>query len=249
MTVTTRMQAPSYQIFNPDALDQIYASKVASDPIMGGIAYTLGAAHKMNKAGTQDQYLASQERFNRMAMALDAMEMQEKRKTKAMEIGGGLVKEGFDPANIPSSAEYLSAPDPMTDLIRSLVRAKTANQLSGGGGGGTKEYDTVQTTRTIPGTQTTETITERRAPGSKTPRTAGPSAGIPATPNAPVPSTPVGPNANAGAVNQEQQRLHATAVVGKDARPIATRPDGAVLWGSPTTGRTIAFTATGKEPR
>lgn len=251
MTVTTRTVAPSYRIFEPDALDQIYARTAATDPIMGGIANAFGIANRMNKEGSQNQYLASQERFNKMAAALDMMEMQEKRKTEALKIGGTLIGKGEDPTKVIGSDSIYSNPSDslLPGLMRGLIAAKTVGAANGGGGGGgTKEYDTIAETSRDIATGREITTTKRRAPGA-----------IDSTsPGGPKPdpskSTAVPSNVNKNVAQDKQVEARAKAALGGNA-VLAAQQNGATLWVNPnkrdSAGKpmTVTFDSTGKQVR
>ena len=133
MTVTTRTSAPSYKIFEPDVLDQIYANKVF-DPVMGGFAGALGSFHKMDKAGYQSDYLASQEKFNKMAAGIDMMEIEQKRREAAMKLMPGLMQHGTRAPHIRDIQELLTAEGIAADSAaalftnESLARASASNR-------------------------------------------------------------------------------------------------------------------------
>src|SRR5712664_4062961 len=109
MPVTTRMSAPNYKIFEPDALDAIYA-KGNLDPIMGGISYAFGNAHKMDNQIAAGQTLEAQDKFNKMAANLDAMEITNKTKQEALKIGGKLMELGEDPTKVLGSGDIYTNP-------------------------------------------------------------------------------------------------------------------------------------------
>jgi hypothetical protein len=226
MTVSTRTSAPSYKIFEPDTLDAVYA-KGNLDPIMGGISYAFGSAHKQNKAEYRDQYLASQEKFNRMAATLDAMEMDSKTKQEAMKLGVALIKEGEDPIKIIGASNVYANPadSSLPALKRNELQASINAKNASASASGKEGYDTISTVTTPPGSNQTVTVTQKRPAGKMS--TAAPSTVDPTT------STPVAPNANAAAVTRQQIQARAEAAVGRGAKIIDQSPSGATLWQGP----------------
>lgn len=234
MTVLTRTSAPSYKIFEPDALDQIYA-KGSLDPIMGGISYAFGSAHKQEAAGNQQQYLASQERFNRMAATLDAMEMDSKTKQAALKIGGELIAKGEDPAKIIGGD--LIYGDPAQNLLPGLLRDKIRSEINQnnapkGGGDKNKVVDT------YPYGGGTRTVTTAGAPVEQRP----------AEPTSKPGSTPVAPKDKSNTITQSVIRT-AQSALGPDAQWTATK-EGGSKWMSPSKpGVVIEFDKNGVAKR
>ncbi|CAB4197463.1 hypothetical protein UFOVP1323_29 [uncultured Caudovirales phage] len=225
MVVSTRLTAPNYKIFEPDSLDAIYA-KGNLDPIMGGISYAFGSAHKQEAANNQSSYLESQDKFNRMAAALDAMEIDSKTKQEAMKLGIGLIKEGEDPTKILGAGNVYANPadSSLPALKRGELQASINQKNSAASASGKEGYDTVQTVTTPPGSNQTVTVTQRRKPGVLE---TGAGKVNPTT------STPVQSNANAGAVNAQQIQARAEAAVGRGAKIIDQSPSGHTLWQGP----------------
>lgn len=239
MTVSTRTSAPSYKIFEPDALDQIYA-KGNLDPIMGGISYAFGSAHKQEAAGNQQQYLASQERFNKMAATLDAMEMDSKTKQAALKIGGELIAKGEDPTKIIGSD--LIYGNPNDSLVPGLMRRKTeseinANNSKGAGGG---EKDTYTESWTDPASGKDYVVKRQGSPS-----VIGPAPTKSTGTNAPAGSTPIA--SKAGTTNAQQIEVRAKAAAGPDAKIIQSSPSGATLWAG--SKGTATFDPSGKQVR
>lgn len=148
MTVSTRTSAPSYKIFEPDALDQIYA-KGALDPMMGGIAGSLALSHGANKAGYQDRYLASQKEFNNLAANLDMAEMDNRRKIELLKgavdlIGKGAATPDLDPGSLVG---LYTAPGYQNDTLGKSLRDLNAAKAQGARASGAstnKDYYTIQ---------------------------------------------------------------------------------------------------------
>ena len=161
MTVSTRTSAPSYKIFDPDALDVAYANGVISNPVMGGIASAAGITHSMSKMRNQDNYLASQEKFNEMAATLDAMEMDSKTKQKMMDVAGTLISKGEGPANVLGGSDIYNgnpAGALLPGLLRDKIAAETAAAGRSGNDGGVKEKHTVQTVDPVTGKTIVHTV-------------------------------------------------------------------------------------------
>ena len=233
MTVSTRTSAPSYKIFEPDALDAVYAKGVISDPIMGGIAGAMGLAHDMSKSRNQDNYLKSQDDFNRMAANLDLAEMDSKRKIELLKSAVDLIGKGAPTTDLNPGAldglyhgqGYLA--DTLGKSLRNLNDAKAEGARNGGGGGsGGKDSYTDQ----IP------FINADGTSGMRTVKKYG-------TPPA---STPAG-----GANNVIKQSIikAVTAALGPDAQGVPTS-DGGTKWQSPSKpGVVIMFDAQGNAKR
>lgn len=239
MAVSTRLTAPNYKIFEPDQLDAIYA-KGNLDPIMGGISYAFGSAHKAEAAGNQADYMQSQDKFNKMAAALDAMEIDSKTKQEAMKIAGTLIGHGEDPTKLQGGASiYNNATD---SLLPGLLRGKIQSEISKNQAAGTadrnKDSDTYKTTTVDPGTGTVVEQTSKRKPGQldMTPPNAG---------GNPKESTPI-PQKDNSAVLQQQIQTRAKAAAGPDAKLIDSA-NGATLWKG--SKGIVTFDPTGKQVR
>jgi hypothetical protein len=232
MAVSTRTSAPSYKIFEPDALDTTYAKGVISDPVMGGIAGAMGLAHDMSKMRNQDNYLASQEKFNKMAGNLDAMEIAQKQKAEILKAATTLLGHGAPTTSLEPGAlsglynqqGYLD--DTLGKSLRDLNAAKAEGARSGGGGSEGKDYYTVQSPVILPdGTVGTETV---RTQGKPPPRTS-----------------------TGGAANVVKQNIIKAvgAALGPDAKGVDTQ-NGGTKWTSPSKpGVVIEFDAQGNAKR
>lgn len=227
MTVTTRTSAPSYKIFEPDSLDAVYA-KGNLDPIMGGISYAFGSAHKQEKAGYQDQYLESQEKFNRMAATLDAMEIDAKTKQEAMKLGIGLIKEGEDPTKILGAGMVYANPadSSLPALKRGELQASINQKNSAASASGNESKDTYTESWTDTASGKDIVVKRQGKPSVLGPAPAKSSAVQPPAGSTPIPS-------KAGTVAPEQIRARAEAAVGRGAKVIDQSPSGATLWQGP----------------
>lgn len=239
MTVSTRITAPNYKIFEPDALDAIYA-KGNLDPIMGGISYAFGNAHKAEGVNNQQDYMQSQDKFNRMAAGLDAMEIDQKRKEAAMKIAGTLIGHGEDPTKLQGGADIYT--NPGDNLLPGMLRNKIASEInknnSGASADRSKDSDTVKETYVEPGSNKVVEVTHKGKPGSVQ---------IPSGPGVnPKGSTPIAPNANSGGNLQEQISIRAKAAAGPDAKLIQ-EANGATLWKG--SKGIVTFDPTGKQVR
>ena len=242
MPVTTRMSAPNYKIFEPDALDAIYA-KGNLDPIMGGISYAFGNAHKMDNQIAAGQTLEAQDKFNKMAANLDAMEITNKTKQEALKIGGKLMELGEDPTKVLGSGDIYT--NPADNLLPGLLRGKIQSEINKNNASATADRgagsDTYKTTYVEPGSGRVVETTSKRKPGVLDMNQA-PAAD-------PKASTPVQSNPNASGNVQQQIGVRAKAAVGPDARLLETAPSGHSIWASPSTKKTVVFDPTGKQIR
>lgn len=156
MPVNTRMSPPSYKVFEPDALDAIYA-KGQLDPVMGGIAYAFRKAHEGDSERAQADYLASQDRYNAMARDLDALEAKQRQ-------------------DLALATVYAKSEDPLgvlkQDVLRSIAARNNASAANAGANSG--PMTTVQNTYVTPEGQT---VVTQRGRGNSVP--------IPQRPNAP----------------------------------------------------------------
>jgi hypothetical protein len=231
MTVSTRTSAPSYKIFEPDALDAVYAKGVISDPIMGGIAGAMGLAHDMSKSRNQDNYLKSQADFNKMAANLDLAEMDSKRKIELLKgavdlIGKGAPTTSLEPGAL--SGLYTQegyGKDTLGRSIRDLNAAKAEGARNGGESGGKDSYTDQVLINNPDGTSSLRTIKRYGTPPA---------------------SAPAG-----GAANVIKQGVvkAVAAALGPDAKGESTQ-DGGTKWTSPTKpGVVIEFDAQGIKKR
>ena len=240
MTVSTRTSAPSYKIFEPDALDAVYAKGVISDPIMGGIAGAMGLAHDMSKSRNQDNYLKSQDDFNRMAANLDAMEMDSKTKQAALKIGGELIAKGEDPTKIIGSDLIYGSPG--DNLLPGLMRGKIQSDINANNskGAGSGEKDTYTESWTDPASGKDYVVKRQGSPA-----VIGPAPTKSTGTNAPASSTPIA--SKAGTTNAQQIEVRAKAAAGPDARLVQSSPSGATLWAG--SKGTATFDPSGKQVR
>ena len=142
MAVTTRMAAPSYKIYEPDALDAIYA-KGSLDPIMGGIAGAMGIAKRQNTIMDQEEFVRQQDRYNKMAANLDAMEIDSKTKQEALKEGVKLIMHGTDASGVKGIENILTPGAIGANDTASLYKTKVladAAKGSGGGDGGKESW-------------------------------------------------------------------------------------------------------------
>lgn len=227
MAVSTRLNAPNYKIFEPDALDAAYA-KGNLDPIMGGISYAFGSAYKQEKAGYQDKYLDSQEKFNRMAATLDAMEMDQKTKQEAMKLGIGLIKDGEDPTKILGAGMVYANPadSSLPALKRGELQASINQKNASASASGNEGKSTYTESWTDPASGK-DYVVKRQG----TPSTIGPPPVKGGGVNPPAGSTAI--PSKAGTVAPEQIRARAEAIAGRGAVIVDTRSDGATLWKGP----------------
>lgn len=246
MALNTRLSAPSYKIYEPDALDVALSNRVL-DPLQGGIAGAMLLAHGVDNTNAQKQYLESSDKFNQMARGLDAMEIAQKHKEAAMKIGGTLVQHGEDPTNIQGMEDVFRNVN--GSLLPGLLRSKIGAEIAGIGAKANADrnasMDTVQETYTDPGTGVTRTVTHKGKAG----RIDIPDRGS----VDPTASTPI-PNANPAtakaATNQIIQRA-AAAVGASDVSQLSGGKDagGNYVIKNTASGKTATFDSSGKQLR
>lgn len=241
MVVSTRISAPNYKIYEPDALDAIYA-KGNLDPIMGGISYAFGNAHRLNSQMDQEDFTRQQDRYNKMAAALDAMEIDSKTKQEALKIGGTLIGKGEDPTKVRGSELIYNDPadNALPGLERGVLSSKIAQQNAAASADKSKDSDTFTTKSIDPGTGVEQTVTSKRKPGGTTPIATVPQGADPRA------STPV--PANTG--NAEAQiRARIAAAVGTDKPVVRDNGNGTFTVASPDGKRTAIFDNKGNQKR
>lgn len=192
MALNTRLSAPTYKIFEPNALDVALSQRVL-DPLQGGIAGAMLLSHSVDNQNAQQQYLASSDKFNQMARGLDAMEIAQKHREAAMKIGGTMVEHGEDPTNIQSMEDVFK--NVGGSLLPGLLRSKIQSEIAANGAKANADrgasMDTVKRTYTDPGTNETIEVTSKGKAGridipARTTVDPAGSTPIPASPNAPV---------------------------------------------------------------
>lgn len=247
MAVSTRMAAPNYKIYEPDALDAIYA-KGNLDPIMGGISYAFGQAKRQNTAMDQEEFMRQQAQYNKMAAALDAMEIDAKTKTEAMKIGGDLILKGEDPTKVlAGDSIYKNSGDSLLPgMLRNKIAADTAASGSRSSGDGLDTVTVKETTVPAGENRTVET-TRKMKVGKDTGPTVPP-AGTAANPKAVTSSVQ-----NNNTVEQRAARI-AAALGTKDVNQLQVAPDpknpGRAVVTNKATGVSKSFDlSTGNETR
>lgn len=242
MPVTTRIAAPNYKIYEPDALDAIYA-KGNLDPIMGGISYAFGNAKKLNSSMDQEDFIRQQAQYNRMAAALDAMEIDSKTKQEALKIGGSLIAKGEDPTKVIGGYLIYNNPadNSLPGLERGVLSSKIAAQSAATSADRGKDMDTVTTKTQDPNTPGIETtVTSKRKPGSTNPVVTVPNTIDPRT------STPVLDNPR----NAEAQiRARISAAVGTDKPAVKDAGGGKFIVTNPQNNKSAIFDSKGNQVR
>lgn len=243
MAVSTRMAAPNYKVFEPDALDQIYAQK-SLDPVMGGIAWAMGNAHKGEAGRAQQEFSGQQDQYNKMASRLDAMDIAQKQKEAALKIAGALAEKGEDPTNLQGMDSVYANPGAslLPGLLRNNIQSEIAHNMRNPSGAGGGEVNTVQETHTDAGTGDTVVTTKK-----------GKGVVIPERPTVdPTASTPIvkTPEAAASSATANQQRIAAQAktIVGPDAH-IVKEVEGHTLWTNGAGNKIAIFDPNGKMVR
>lgn len=147
MAVNTRTAAPSYKIYEPDALDVALSNKVL-DPLQGGIAGAMLLNHQAESANNVRDFTADQSRFNKMAAGLDAMEIAQKSQEARMKLAPGLMEHGTNAKDILGIEDVLSPSGIQSNDAASLFGDKTRAEIAAAlakashAGDGTKETTT-----------------------------------------------------------------------------------------------------------
>lgn len=235
MTVSTRLNAPNYKIFEPDALDSIYA-KGNLDPIMGGISYAFGSANKQNAEVNQANYLASQDKFNKMAANLDAAEIAQKQREAAMKIAGALIGHGEGPDKLQGGSDiYNNVNDA---LLPGLLRNKLSAEANAANSKASADRNgpALTNTRTYEVDGVTYTVQDKSKGGS-----------VAVPPPPPPPKSGVtSPNTD----NKTTVRILGSAAVNHANPKIDPAPNGKVQFTNPETGKTAVLDrVTGKQDR
>lgn len=243
MAVNTRLTAPSYKIFEPDALDVALSNKVL-DPLQGGIAGAMLLSHNADQAASQQQFLDRTDKFNEMARGLDAMEIAQKSQEARMKLAPGLLEHGTNAADILGISDILTPngirSNDAATLFGDKTRAEIASALAKAAhaGDGTKETTTENTVDAGTGT-----MIAHKYGGA--PRVAAPV--VDPTVSTAVPTSTKAPTVQ---VNQTVQRAIA-AVGASDPSQIAGGKDasGNFIIKNTATGKTATFDPTGKQIR
>lgn len=249
MAVNTRTAAPQYKIYEPDSLDVALSQKVL-DPLQGGIAGALLMNHRAETDQNIDRFTADQDRFNKMAAGLDAMEINQKGKEARTKLIPGMMEHGVNARDILGIEDLLTPggiqSNDAATLFGDKTRAEIAAALAKANADNNGPKDTYQVTYEPPGQNRAITETRKGRSGMIPEMTIG--KGGPPNAN-PTSSTPVPPPANGPANLQQQISLRAKGALGTDAVMLKQREDGATLWASPGTKKTAVFDAQGKMVR
>lgn len=243
MALNTRLSAPSYKIYEPDALDVALSNRVL-DPLQGGIAGAMLLAHGIQNENAQKQYLADSGKFNIDARNLDAMEIAQKSHEARLKLAPGMMEHGINAGDIIGIEDLLRPGGIQSNDAAALFRAKTmaeigAHNRSGGSGGGVKE-------------QTTETSAPLGSDSVIQHRYSGPPRN-PVAPVDPTVSTPIpnnNPNAAKAGTAQIIQRA-AAAVGANDPSQLGGGRDtsGNFVFKNTASGKTATFDSSGKQLR
>lgn len=150
MTVTTRTAAPSYKIFEPDALDQILQGAMIKPGPEAAFAGALNTTHTLDKAANAKQFLQDQDRYNQMAAGLEVLGIDQKRKEAAMKLIPGLMAHGADAGDIRYISELLNPAGIAKNDIANLFKAESASKVA-------KNYADANAERGTPDTYTVGT--------------------------------------------------------------------------------------------
>lgn len=119
-SISDKITTPQYQAFQPNALEQVYASEL---PHMGGLAAMfLNAAQDERKQGSA-AYQSGVTQANRLAMALDQMEEAQKYKTEELKGNVELAKVGYHPGGMTRGTDLF------TNIPQANADAQTFDNL------------------------------------------------------------------------------------------------------------------------
>lgn len=238
MAVNTRLSAPTYKIFEPDALDVMLSQHVL-DPLQGGLAGSMLLTHKLESQNNQQQYMESNDKFNSIARGLDAMEIAQKHKEARMKLAPGLLEHGTDAQDILGIEDLLSQSGILGNKTASMFQNKNAAEIAALGAKANADrsgsMDTNKQTWVDPATGVVHEVTNKGR-GISTPKPASIDMQS---------STPVPTSGNTPVVNQQQTSTRAKAAIGPDAVLVKTE-GGIQYWSSPTTKKMGAFDSNGK---
>lgn len=248
MAVNTRLSAPTYKIFEPDALDVMLSQHVL-DPLQGGLAGAMLLNHRNDTQQGQQDFLASNEKFNQMARGLDAMEIAQKSHEARLKLAPGLMEHGTDANTIRGIEDLLTPEGILGNKSASLYQGKTAAEIAAlnakANADRSGQMITNKETYTDPGTNTTREITYKGKPGSVTMPPAR--AQVDPTVSTPTPAAPSAPTAQTGQIVQRAM----AAVGASDPSQIQAGRDatGNYIVKNAASGKTATFDQTGKQIR
>lgn len=141
-------------MFDPDALEQIFAKGVTARDNTAGLSASWLLAQGDSRLRDQDRYLGAMSNLNQMDAALQRQEIAAKLREQGMKSSVDLIKEGFAPRTTSGGPDVLTDVNDadvnaVTQMNRDLVRSNIFKNMhvGAGGGGGTKEK--VEETRTV----------------------------------------------------------------------------------------------------
>lgn len=148
-----KLTAPNAAVFDPDALEQIYA-KGLMDPSVSGYMGTLGMLARKNRRADGAEYLRSLGDTNKLQAALEQAALEQKHLADMSKLSVEAAEKlglpidaliGMGQITLPN-AEALGKVKANANLSGDLLRSKIHKNMSGGEGGGGSGEKTVITT-------------------------------------------------------------------------------------------------------
>lgn len=162
-----KLTAPNVNLFDPDALEQIFAKGVTARDNTAGLSAAWLLSSRADRMNDQDRYLGALNTTNQMDAALQRQEVAAKLREQGMKSATDLIKEGFTPTSLNSGADLFSdlgSGDNYAKMLQALTQSKiTANNSKGASGGGGKPTTTVQSVMMPWGAAGPTTITSKNA--------------------------------------------------------------------------------------
>jgi hypothetical protein len=136
-------------MFDPDALEQIFAKGVTARDNTAGLSAAWLLAQGDSRLKDQDRYLGAMNNLNQMDAALQRQEIAAKLREQGMKSATALIKEGFKPSTLNAGGDVFNdipGGDSYSGMLQELTRSKIFANMNKGAGGGAKESTTVQST-------------------------------------------------------------------------------------------------------
>jgi hypothetical protein len=142
--------SPNPALFDPDALEQIYAKGTQMPGGMGGLQYLLGYGAKLGRENTGRDYLGALQDTNRLEAIMGSKKIAADLQKSRMDNSRHLAERGYLPSGLTGGTDLFTDPagsDAFAKLLQEEIRSKifaNMNKGSGGGGAGGKPTTTVQ---------------------------------------------------------------------------------------------------------
>jgi hypothetical protein len=148
------ISAPNPALFDPDALEQIYAKGTQMPGGMGGLQYLLGYGAKLGRERNSREYLGSLRDTQQLEAIMGSKKIAADLQKSRMDNSRHLAERGYLPSGLTGGADLFTDPsnsDAFAKLLQEEIRSKIfANMNKGAGGGGAGTKDQVTEDRTVP---------------------------------------------------------------------------------------------------